>query len=96
MASLDFEGEKVRFRAFYESNSSRLLNAGRSLVSLLTDLLPQLGSVPFSKIESRLKDREECIKKFNLKYRQALETASTDYEIRHHISDLVGLRIVCV
>ncbi|RZI56191.1 MAG: (p)ppGpp synthetase [Rubrivivax sp.] len=96
MASLDFEGEKVRFRAFYESNSSRLLNAGRSLVSLLTDLLPQLGSVPFSKIESRLKDREECIKKFNLKYRQALETASTDYEIRHHISDLVGLRIVCL
>lgn len=96
MASLDFEGEKAQFRVFYDANSAMLENASRSLVSLLTDLLPQLGSVPFSKIESRLKDREECIKKFNLKYRQALEAGSTAYEIRHHVSDLVGLRIVCL
>ncbi|SEK28235.1 ppGpp synthetase catalytic domain-containing protein (RelA/SpoT-type nucleotidyltranferase) [Roseateles sp. YR242] len=96
MASRDFEGEKAEFRVYYDANAVMLQNASRSLASLLTDLLPQLGAVPVSKIESRLKDREECIKKFNLKYRPVLEENSKEYEIRDHISDLVGLRIVCL
>lgn len=96
MASLDFEVEKTQFREFYDSNSVALQNASRSLSSLLTDLLPQLGAIPISKIESRVKDREECIKKFNLKYRPGLEENSLAYVIKDHISDLVGLRIVCL
>jgi len=96
MASLDFDAEKARFRDYYDAQSAMLHNASRSLASLLTDLLPQLGAVPISKVEARLKDREECVKKFNLKYRAALEANSTPYEIKDHISDLVGLRIVCL
>lgn len=96
MASLDFDAEKAQFRDYYDAQSAMLHNASRSLASLLTDLLPQLGAVPVSKVEARLKDREECVKKFNLKYRTALEANSIPYEIKDHISDLVGLRIVCL
>jgi putative GTP pyrophosphokinase len=96
MASLDFEVEKTQFREFYELNTVALHNASRSLSSLLTDLLPQLGAIPISKIEARVKDREECIKKFNLKYRPELEEKALVYVIKDHISDLVGLRIVCL
>lgn len=96
MASLDFEAEKHQFREFYDSHSVALHNASRSLSSLLTDLLPQLGPIPVSKIEARVKDREECIKKFSLKYRAGLEEQSLAYVIQDHISDLVGLRIVCL
>ena len=96
MASLDFELEKSEFRDFYDTHSSMLSNASRSLSSLLTDLLPQMGSIPISKIEARVKEREECIKKFNLKYRHGFEENAQEYVIRDHISDLVGLRIVCL
>lgn len=96
MASLDFEAEKTQFREYYDSRSTSLENATRSLSSLLTDLLPQVGSIPISKIEARVKDREECIKKFSLKYRTVLEEQATPYAIKDHISDLVGLRVVCL
>jgi len=96
MASLDFELEKAEFRDFYDTHSFMLSNASRSLSSLLTDLLPQMGSIPISKIEARVKEREECIKKFNLKYRNGLEEKIQEYVIKDHISDLVGLRIVCL
>jgi ppGpp synthetase/RelA/SpoT-type nucleotidyltranferase len=96
MASLDFEQEKTQFREFYDAHAGALHNASKSLSTLLTDLLPQLDTVPISKIESRVKDREECIRKFNLKYRQALEEGATPYAIGDHISDLIGLRIVCL
>jgi len=96
MASLDFDAEKAQFRDYYDAQLTMLHNASRSLASLLTDLLPQLGAVPISKVEARLKEREECVKKFNRKYRSTLEATSTHYEIKNHISDLVGLRIVCL
>lgn len=96
MASLDFENEKALFRNFYDAHATTLQNASKSLSSLLTDLLPQLSNAPISKIEARVKNREECIKKFSLKYLQALEESATAYTIKDHISDLVGLRIVCL
>lgn len=96
MSSLDFELGKTQFRDFYDSHSTELRNASRSLSSLLTDLLPLAGSIPISKIDARVKDREECIKKFNLKYRPGLEEKVEAYVIKDHISDLVGLRIVCL
>lgn len=59
-------------------------------------MLPATGTIPISKIEARVKDREECIRKFNLKYRGALEENKNPYSIRDHITDLVGVRIVCL
>jgi putative GTP pyrophosphokinase len=48
------------------------------------------------KIISRVKDRDECIKKFDLKCRNDVERKGVDYEIRTYITDLIGLRAICI
>lgn len=96
MASLDFEREKLEFAAFYEANLSSLENASEAITELLADLMPQLSVVPISKIESRVKSCDECIRKFDLKYLQLLEETAIPYSIKEHIDDLIGLRIVCL
>ncbi len=96
MASTDFETEKVAFRAYYDANYELLGNARNGFASVLAALLPSTGSIPISKIEGRVKEREECIRKFNQKYRPTLEEKGVAYTIREHITDLVGLRIVCL
>jgi putative GTP pyrophosphokinase len=96
MASLDFEFEKSVFRAFYEQNLLLLEAAQKSYVALVNALVSHAGSVAISKIEARVKDREECIRKFARKYQPALEETNELYDIRSHITDLIGLRIVCL
>ncbi|CAM8656232.1 COG2357 PpGpp synthetase catalytic domain [Comamonadaceae bacterium] len=96
MPSLDFEAEKSLFREFHSSSHQLLEDAKDSFTALINALLIHAGSIPISKIEGRVKDREECIKKFNLKYRTNLESNSTPYAIRDHITDLIGLRVVCL
>jgi putative GTP pyrophosphokinase len=96
MPSLDFETEKAQFREFHTSNHRLIEDAKNSFVALINALLIHAGSIAISKIEGRVKDREECIKKFNLKYRTNLESSSTPYAIRDHITDLIGLRVVCL
>ncbi len=96
MASLDFDVEKHAFREFYSDNLALLEGANNSFCTLIEALLTHSGGIAISKIEGRVKDKEECIRKFNLKYRKALESASTEYNIKDHISDLIGLRVVCL
>lgn len=96
MASTDFEAEKTAFREYYDSHRMLLEEAKDAFMALIRSLLLDAGTVEISKIEGRVKDREECIQKFNRKYRPTLEVNSTPYEIREHISDLIGLRVVCL
>ena len=96
MPSLNFENEEGEFRDFHTSNHQLLEDAKDSFVALVNSLLIHAGSIAISKIEGRVKEREECIKKFNLKYRTNLESSSTDYVIRDYITDLIGLRVVCL
>lgn len=96
MPSLDFETEKAAFRAFYEQNLPLLEDAKASFIALLTALVTHSGSIEVAKVDGRVKDKEECIRKFSRKYRSRLEEANSPYEIRPHISDLIGLRIVCL
>ncbi|MEA1052690.1 RelA/SpoT domain-containing protein [Lamprobacter modestohalophilus] len=96
MPSLDFETEKARFREFHTSHHRLLEDAKDSFVALTNALLIHTGSIAVSKIEGRVKDREECIKKFNLKYRTHLESESINYSILDHITGLIGLRVVCL
>jgi putative GTP pyrophosphokinase len=49
-----------------------------------------------TKIEGRVKDKEECIKKFHRKYQSKLEADEEAYEIKAYLSDLIGIRIVCL
>lgn len=96
MASLEFDDQKYDFREFYTDNIHLLENAKTSFCALINALVTYSGDISISKIEGRVKDKEECIRKFNLKYRKDLEAKKEAYIIKDHISDLIGLRIVCL
>ncbi len=96
MASLDFEQEKQVFRTFYESNRKHLSAAKDTYVRLINSLIKRLDIDEVTKIEGRVKDKEECLKKFHRKYQNRLEADEQPYEIRFFISDLIGIRIVCL
>lgn len=95
MSSLDFEKEKSEFREFYSANQTNLENAKNAFCTLINSLLDH-GNIPFTKIEGRVKDKDECIKKFQRKYQKELENSSKEYEIKNHITDLIGIRVVCL
>lgn len=95
MPSLDFETEKATFTDYYDNHWDVLEGATGSFVTLIRSLLVAGGHAP-AKIERRIKDREECIKKFTRKYRSGLEASTTPYTIKDHITDLIGLRIICL
>jgi putative GTP pyrophosphokinase len=96
MPSIDFEVKKSEFRAFHDTTATLLEDAKNSFITLITALTTHADNMSISKIEGRVKDKEECIKKFNLKYRTALESSLEAYSIRDHITDLIGVRIVCL
>ncbi len=97
MPSLDFDAEKSAFfRDYYEANRQTLDGATASFLTLIRSLLA-VGGLAVSSVEGRIKNREECVKKFTRKYRSGLEARSaTACTIKEHISDLIGLRIVCL
>jgi ppGpp synthetase/RelA/SpoT-type nucleotidyltranferase len=96
MPSLDFDREERAFRKYYDSNRQRFETAKNAYVSLITARLKQGDSDAVSKIEARVKDKEECLKKFERKYRARLEADEQPYEIKNYISDLIGIRIICL
>jgi putative GTP pyrophosphokinase len=96
MGSLDFDAERAVFRDFYDSSRLNLDRALGSFKTLLHSLIAARSDISLSDVEGRIKDREECLGKFNRKYRAALETAKTPYTIREKITDLIGLRVICL
>jgi putative GTP pyrophosphokinase len=96
MPSLNFEKEEGEFRRFYDKNSQLLEDAKNSYIALITALVKSSESILVSKIEGRVKDRDECIKKFKRKYLIPLEQSGTPYSIEERITDLIGLRVVCL
>ncbi|NGQ93552.1 RelA/SpoT domain-containing protein, partial [Rhodobacter sp. HX-7-19] len=96
MGSLDFDAEKSSFREFYNENFESLQAALSSFRTLIESLVQAKSDVAVSSVEGRIKDREECISKFTRKYRTALEASKTPYTIRDKITDLIGIRIVCL
>jgi ppGpp synthetase/RelA/SpoT-type nucleotidyltranferase len=96
MPSLDFDREERAFRKYYDSNRQRFEAAKNAYVSLITARLKEGDGDAVSKIEARVKDKEECIKKFDRKYRSRLEADEQPYEIKNFISDLIGIRILCL
>lgn len=96
MSSLDFEVEKQDFRDYYNGNHGLLDGAKNSFITLVNSLIRSSSDIALSKIEGRIKDRDECIKKFNRKYRADLESNDQEYRILDHITDLIGVRVVCL
>ncbi|RVI10283.1 (p)ppGpp synthetase [Sinorhizobium meliloti] len=95
MASQDYETEKVVFRDFYDASWDTMEAARNAFLTLVRSLLATDAAIAGAKVEGRIKEREECLSKFRLKYQTGLESSKTPYAIRDHISDLIGLRIVC-
>jgi putative GTP pyrophosphokinase len=95
MSSLDFEAEKAAFHDYYTDNMQRLGQAMDSFLTLLGSLLAHAG-LDVAASAGRIKDREESIKKFTRKYQGDLEKNETPYEIKDYITDLIGLRLVCL
>jgi putative GTP pyrophosphokinase len=96
MASLNLAQEITTFRNFYESNRKHLVAAKNVYIRIICALIKQLNIDGVTKIEGRVKDKEECIKKFHRKYQNKLEADEQPYEIKDFISDLIGIRIVCL
>jgi putative GTP pyrophosphokinase len=96
VSSLNFEEEKVKFREWFDSQRplfQRSLSVMRSLVS---ELLAESKVFAPPVVSGRIKDRDECLGKFSRKYQTKLEEAQTPYEIKDHVTDIVGLRVVCL
>jgi len=96
MASLDFEQEKRVFGKYYDSSKNQLVAAKNAYIDLIRTLIRQFDVGEVTKIEGRVKDKEECVKKFQRKYQSKLEADEQPYEIKDFISDLIGIRIVCL
>ena len=96
MASLDFEKEKTDFRDYYSENQRLLIDAEVFIRSLVGSLLSSSSTITPPSIIGRVKDREEAIKKFVLKYQSDFEAAKIPYEIKDFITDLIGVRVICL
>jgi ppGpp synthetase/RelA/SpoT-type nucleotidyltranferase len=96
MGSLDFEQEKNNFKNYYDSNRKHLIDCKNAYIRIISSLIKRFEVGEVTKIEGRVKDREECIKKFRRKYQNRLEAEEQLYEIKDFISDLVGIRLVCL
>lgn len=81
MPSLDFEKEKQIFRDYYNENHGLLEGAKDSFITLVTSLIRNSSDIALSKIEGRVKNRDECVKKFSRKYRTNLEKENQEYQI---------------
>lgn len=96
MPSLDFERERREFRNYYDSSRKLFEEAKNAYVSIIGSLIKQSDVGEVTKIEGRVKDKYECIKKFHRKYQGKLEADEQPYRIRDYLSDLIGIRIVCL
>ena len=96
MASLDFDLEESQFRSWYAAQAVALEDACAALTARVATVVTQAGGVDITKVEGRVKDVDECVRKFVRKYRPALEEDNTHYDIQAYITDLIGVRVVCL
>ena len=96
MASLDFNVERDVFKEFYATNAIVHREAADSLRTLIGLLLSDNDAFPTPQVICRVKERDECIAKFARKYQTACESSQTPYSISDYITDLVGVRVICL
>lgn len=92
---VDFLLKKEHFKEYYAANFVNIVSAEKAFRNLIFLLLSNSSDFTTPKVEGRIKERNECIEKFNLKYRKDVEKSKRNYEIRDFITDLIGLRVIC-
>lgn len=95
MASLNFSDERDSFIGYYSDNYKVINAASEYFRSLINSILLS-EKVDIQSVICRVKDRDECLSKFKRKYQKELEDNAQVYEIKDHITDLIGLRVVCL
>jgi putative GTP pyrophosphokinase len=95
LPSLDFDAEKRAFQDYYNGNIRQLQGATESFLTLVRSIVAETEYAG-STVSGRIKDLSGAVEKFGLKYREKLELAQTPYEIKDHVTDLIGLRLVCL
>ena len=96
MASLNFEQEKTSFREYYNEKQSLFEDACSSYKTLIALLLADNDNFPTPAVTGRVKNREESITKFEVKYQKQCEEMKKPYEIKGYLTDIVGVRVVCL
>ena len=92
----DFELRKQEFLDDYARRLPTLKAAAASFNALIEAVLHGLDGVNIAKIECRVKNPEESVRKFKRKYRNAVEDRPEGYAIGDYITDLIGVRVVCL
>lgn len=90
-----FDTAKKHFRDYY-LDEARNLEAAEKAFRNLVVLLTKSDEFLEPKVVSRLKDRSEAVRKFDRKYRDKLESDGVEYEIKDYITDLIGVRVICI
>jgi ppGpp synthetase/RelA/SpoT-type nucleotidyltranferase len=90
-----FNDKKAQFKEYYAASFPLLRSAEKTLRNLVELVIGDL-QIDEPKVDSRVKDCDECLRKFELKYRNDVERRGGDYEIRNFISDLIGVRVICL
>lgn len=96
MSVPDYQVEKARFISYYDSNLFGLRQGLSSVQGLVALLLTSSNEFFAPTVSGRVKDRDECLKKFERKYQRKCEVDGVDYKITDYISDLLGIRAVCL
>lgn len=91
---MSYQEAKVTFHEYYSASDS-FLKSGENFFRSLTESIIADSGVKVHHINSRIKSRESCLEKFDKKYRSKFEQDKCQYHIKDHISDLIGIRIVC-
>jgi putative GTP pyrophosphokinase len=90
-----FEKAKSEFKENYRNTLHVLQSAEKAFRNLIV-LLMKDRDFSEPKVMSRVKDIDESIKKFDKKYRNYLENSGETYKISDYITDMIGIRIVCI
>ncbi|MDN3668232.1 hypothetical protein QWY93_02665 [Echinicola jeungdonensis] len=85
-----FENKIEEFHNWYNEQ----LPFHEEAVSFFCSLINTIQNV--ESVNGRIKNEEECINKFKRKYLPLLGEEDTDYEIKTQISDLIGIRAICL
>ncbi len=96
MPSVNYDEKKARFIAYYNTNNSKLEGAARYFKDTIHSILKFNNEISNPEVISRVKECNESISKFKLKYLTDLERKGEDYNIEKHITDLIGIRVICL
>lgn len=90
-----YKEKRQDFSNYYMNNQLSFKNACESFQNIISLLTVNIQNGR-PKILGRIKQKDECLRKFEVKYRNEAEKSGVNYSISSFITDLIGVRIVCL